>query len=110
MATRHRICLTAGRVAHIFKHDPRHTLHMNIGMDRRGTAILAKDGLALSDIQRLPSGRGMSAQFRGILLVIIYASSGAEKRQERETFCNTEVVHMIPPSCTAMILAGDFVL
>jgi len=80
---------------------------MNIGTDRRGTAILAKDGIALSDIQRLLSGRGMTASFRGMLIVNIYAPSGAEKRHERKTY-NTEVVHLVPPSSTAMIFAGDF--
>jgi len=64
----------------------RYSVHMDIGTDRRGTAILAKDGLALSNIQRLPSGRGMSASFRGILIVNIYAPSGAEKRQEGKPF------------------------
>jgi len=64
----------------------RYTVHMNIGADRCGTAILAKDGSALSNIQRLPSGRGMSASFRGIMIVNIYAPSGAEKRQEMEPF------------------------
>ena len=86
----------------------RYTVHMNAGTDRSGTAILAKDGLALSNIQRLPSGRGMSASFRGMLIVNIYAPSGAQKRQEREAFYNTEVVHLIPSSSTAMTLVGDF--
>jgi len=81
---------------------------MNIGTDRRGTAILAKDGLALTNIQRLPSGRGMSASFCGILVVNIYAPSGAEKKQEREAFHNTKVVRLIPSSSMAMIIAGDF--
>jgi len=50
----------------------------------------------------------MSATFRGILSVNIYAPSGAEKGLEREAFYNTEVVHVIISSSTAMILAGDF--
>ena len=54
---------------------------MNMGTDRRGAAILTKDGLALSNIRRLPSARGISATLRDILLVNIYANSGAEKRQ-----------------------------
>jgi len=58
----------------------RYTVHMNTGTDRRGTAILAKDGLDLSNIQCLPPGRGMCASFRGILIVNIYTLSGAEKR------------------------------
>jgi len=86
----------------------RYTVHVNIGTDRCGAAILAKDGLTLSNIQRLPSERGMFASFRDILIVNIYAPSGAEKRQETEGFYNTEVVHLIPSSSTAMILAGDF--
>ena len=81
---------------------------MNTGMDRRRTAIMAKDDLVLSNVQCLPSGRGISASFRGILMANIYAPSGAEKRQERETFYNTEVIHLIPSSSTVMILAGDF--
>ena len=86
----------------------RYTVHMNIGTSRCGTAILAKDGLALSNIQRLPSRREISSSFRSILIVNIYAPSGAEKRQEREAFYNTEVVHLTPSSSMAMILAGDF--
>ena len=50
----------------------------------------------------------MSVKFRGILSVIIYAPSGAAKGLEREVFYNTEVVHLITSSSTAMIIAGDF--
>ena len=85
----------------------RYTVHMNIATDRRGTAILDKEGLALSNIQRIPSGRGISASFRGILVVNIYGRSGAEKMHQREAFYNTDVVHLIPSSSTAMMLAGD---
>jgi len=74
------------------------------------TAIVANDGLALSNIQCLPLRRGITATLSGILIVNIYVPSGAEKRQEREAIYNTEVVHRIPSSNTAMILAGDFVL
>jgi len=81
---------------------------MNMGTDRRGTEILAKDGLALSDIRRFPSGRGICATLRDMLIVNNYAPSGAGKRQEREAFYNTKVMHLIPSSSTAMILAGDF--
>ena len=86
----------------------RYSVHINIGTDRRGTAILPENISALSKIQRLPLGRRMSATFRGILSVNIYAPSGAEKGLEREAFYNTEVVHVIISSSTAMILAGDF--
>ena len=36
----------------------RYTADMNIGTDGRGTAVLAKEGITITDIQRIPSGRG----------------------------------------------------
>ena len=44
----------------------RYTAHVNEGTNRRGTAILAKDRLALSDIKHLPSGRGIAVYYNGI--------------------------------------------
>jgi exonuclease III len=63
-----------------------YTAHMNIGTDGRGTAILAKDGLILTNIQRIPSGRGIAATLNGIRIVNIYAPSRSEKRSEKEAF------------------------
>jgi hypothetical protein len=39
-----------------------YTAHINEGTERRGTAVLAKEGIDLSDIKRLPSGRGIAAK------------------------------------------------
>jgi len=41
----------------------RYTAHTNPGTDRRGTAILAKEELVLTDIRRIPSGRGIAATY-----------------------------------------------
>jgi exonuclease III len=60
-----------------------YTAHMNIGTDGRGTAILVKDGLILTNIQRIPSGRGIAATLNGIRIINIYAPSESEKRRER---------------------------
>jgi exonuclease III len=49
----------------------RHTAYTKEGTDRRGTAILAKEGLTLSTIKRIPSVRGISATFKGILIINI---------------------------------------
>ena len=62
----------------------RYTKHVNIGTDRRGTAILTKGGLILTDVRCLPSGRGMAAMYNKTCLVNIYAPSGAERKQEGE--------------------------
>jgi exonuclease III len=86
----------------------RYTAHMNIGTDGRGTAILVKEGITLTDIQRIPSGRGIVATLNGIRLVRICAPSGSEKKREREAFYNGDVTSLIPPSSTEIILAGDF--
>ena len=49
-----------------------HIAHMNIGTDGRGTAVLANEGLILTNIQRIPSGRGIAATLNGIRIVNIY--------------------------------------
>jgi len=46
-----------------------YTAHINIGTDGRGNAILVKEGLTLTNIQRVPSGRGIAATLHGILIV-----------------------------------------
>jgi exonuclease III len=43
----------------------RYKAHVNQGTEGRGTAILTKEGLTISNIKRLPSGRGMAAVFNG---------------------------------------------
>jgi len=86
----------------------RYTAYVNGGTDNSGTAILAKVGLTLYNIKRIPPRRGISAMFNGLWIINVYASSGALKRKEREEFFNVDVTHLIPPNNTEMILAGDF--
>jgi exonuclease III len=83
-----------------------YTAHMNTGTDDRGTAILAKEGLILTNIQRIPSGRGIATTLNGIRIVNIYVPSRSEKRRERQVFYNGEVANLIPPASREMI-AGD---
>jgi exonuclease III len=81
---------------------------MNEGTDRRGTAILVKDGIPITDIKRIPSGRGMATILNGTWIVNIYAPSGAEKKNERETFYNSDLTYILPTTHADMILADDF--
>jgi exonuclease III len=67
----------------------RYTKHINLGVEKRGIGILAKEGINPTDIRRLPSGRGMATNFHGTCLINLYAPLGAEKKQERESFYNT---------------------
>jgi exonuclease III len=82
--------------------------HINIGMDKRGTAIMAKHGTHLINIQKLPSGRGIAATYNGTRLVNIYAPSGAEKKQQREQFFNQEITYLLTNNQPDLILAGGF--
>jgi len=86
----------------------RYTAHTNIGTGRRRTAILAKEELVLSDIRRIPSGRGIAATYNGIRIINVYAPSGAEKRNARESFYDTEITSLLLSTDTEMIIAGDF--
>jgi exonuclease III len=86
----------------------RYTAHTNIRTERRGTAFLAKHGLVLSDIRRIPSGRGIAATYNGMRIINLYVPSTAEKRKEREIFYNTEISPLLPSTHTEMLIAGDF--
>jgi exonuclease III len=86
----------------------RYTAHINQATEGRGTAIMTKVGLSISNIKRLPSGRGMAAIFNGTWIINIYAPSGAEKKTEREAFYTNDITHILPTNHTELILAGDF--
>jgi exonuclease III len=58
--------------------------YLNVGTDMRETSIVTKQDLQITNINKLPSGRGMTAGFRGIKLINIYAPSGTAKKRERE--------------------------
>jgi exonuclease III len=85
-----------------------YTAYNNTEKTRRGTAILAINHLTLTNILRLPTGRGLAADFQGVWLVNIYAPSGAEKRQEREDFFNFVLPYLLQATPNTVILGGDF--
>jgi exonuclease III len=86
----------------------RYTQHVNTGTERRGTAIIAKNGIPLSNIKKLPSGTGIAATYNGTRIINIYAPSGAAKKQEREKFYNNEIAHLLTTNQHELILVGDF--
>jgi len=53
-----------------------YTTKYNIGANRRGTAIVARDGINLESIIISPSGRAMAVKFREIWIINVYAPSG----------------------------------
>jgi exonuclease III len=44
----------------------KYTAYINEGIEKRGTAILVREGLSLTDIKRLPSGRGIAGTYNDI--------------------------------------------
>lgn len=68
--------------------------HLNIGTSMRGTAILARSDLHLTNIITLPSGCATAAKYRGIQLINVYTPSGMARRTERERFYNTELPYL----------------
>ena len=63
--------------------------HLNVGVDHRGTAIIVKEGLTLTNIKQLPSGRGITGLFNDTWLFNIYGTLGAGNRQEENNFFPT---------------------
>jgi hypothetical protein len=87
---------------------PRYTPYVNIGSEQRGTAILLKEGICAGRVNRIPTGRGMSIEIGNVWYVNVYAPSGADKRQEREAFFNTDMLMLLPTAPAEMVIAGDF--
>ena len=87
----------------------RYTFYINMGAEGRGTAILAKDCYILTNIQRITTGRGMSAHFNVIRIINNCASSGSKKKRERDEFYNGHVARLLMHSSNNIMLAGDFV-
>jgi exonuclease III len=80
--------VTSTEVFHFYGY----TTNLNVGTNMRGTAFLARDGVPFSDMIALPTGRALTAIFRGVLLFNIYAPSRTACRRERDEFYNTEIV------------------
>ena len=81
---------------------------VNVGPRRRGTAILFKQGLPVSHVTRLPSGRAMSARLQDMTLINIYAPAGTQGRKEREHFFTTEIAPLLASAGGRFLWAGDF--
>jgi exonuclease III len=68
-----------------------YNIHYNIGTSRRGSAILTRESIVLTNITRIPSGRAIAGTFGALLIANVYAPSGTSKRTEREDFFNHDL-------------------
>jgi hypothetical protein len=85
-----------------------YTAHVNIGTDRRGTAILMRQPLSLERIDVLPSGRGIAGYYTETYIVNVYAPLGAARRAERQEFCHVHLPYLFRSMPRHFILGGDF--
>jgi exonuclease III len=85
-----------------------YTTHVDEGTEKRGTAIAVREGLSNTDIKRLPTGRGLAANYDGLWILNFYAPSGTDKKAEREKLFNSGLNYLIPTTQTEMVVAGDF--
>ena len=70
----------------------RYTSYINIGTEDRGTAILAKDSYFLTNIQRIPTGGGMSTPFSGIRIKT-FIPCPVLKRTVKEKYSTMAMLH-----------------
>jgi hypothetical protein len=75
---------------------------VNVRTDMRGTAMVVKDPLTLTNAKKLPSGRGLAAPVSGVWFVNVYAPSGAERK--RESFYNVDLTSLLRTLPHSMIL------
>ena len=83
-------------------------IYYNIGPDMRGTATVARNDIVLMNINKLPSGRAIAAECKGLYIVNIYCPSGTAKRTEREYFYNAEVPQLLQIGHGEIIIGDDF--
>jgi hypothetical protein len=64
--------------------------------------------MQLTNIDHIPSDRGMAAELRGNTLINICARTGTVKRREREHFYNSELAYLLKDAPAKIPLGGDF--
>jgi exonuclease III len=87
---------------------PHYQAYYNIGTTRRGTAIIVRDTLTITNIANLPSERAIAETLGTLLIVSIYAPSGSAKRLEREKCFNKELPSILGTHSGDIFLGGDF--
>lgn len=85
-----------------------YNVYINAGTCNRGTAIITKPGLELTNIACHPDGRIITGKLKDTLIVNIYAPSGSRNRIERNEFFRQTILPYINNGHDRMIIGGDF--
>ena len=87
---------------------PGYITYNNIGSEMRGTAIIARQDLQITHVDKIPSGRAIAVVYCGIRIINVYAPSGTAKRTERERFFNTELPVLFSEYTNLILIGEDF--
>jgi hypothetical protein len=88
----YNICPRSGE--HGVLNVPGYYSHINIGASIRGTIILARGTLHLTNITNFPSGRAIDAFVKWIGLINVYAPSGTSRWADRKQFYTSELPYL----------------
>lgn len=81
----------------------------NIDERNRGTAVLVRNGISITDVHKSVDSRIISVTLQNTVTVVnIYAPSGSNNRNLREEFFNSTVPSHILHHAPYLIIAGDF--
>ncbi|XP_045032605.1 uncharacterized protein LOC123474456 [Daphnia magna] len=80
----------------------------NVGPNKNGTAILIKHGLEYSRLLLEPDGRLISIDVKCFTFINIYAPSGKQAKNERNTFLRQTVPAYSVTARLPFVLMGDF--
>lgn len=81
---------------------------VNLNAQRRGTAVLYKEGMAVSGVVRLPDGHGIAMCSGDTVFVNIYAPSGSQHRLERKNFFAEGITPLFGGVIKEIVFGGDF--
>lgn len=85
--------------------------HVNVGPNRRGTAILWRTTIQIQDLTSLTSGRGAAGTLGDVRIVNLYAPAGGAQRQDRRKFFAEDITPLLagPEGASArVVIGGDF--
>jgi len=85
-----------------------YTTQYNNGVNRRGSAIVARDGIYLVNSIMIPSGRARAAKFREVWVINVYAPCGTAMKHEREWFFNSDLPYFVTGASEHTLMGGDF--
>lgn len=88
---------------------PSHFAFVNISSDNKGTAIIVRKTMVISNVLLEPNGRIVSLVVNGVNFINVYGHSGSNYRREcNDLFTNLIAVHLSKQDAAISVIGGDF--